>query len=86
MTAQIITPYFGATVVGKQRNTIVQEMSLHLIAGKVDLDDDREIIECLYDAPERYGWNVIKVHLDDAIMVARQHHVAVQMMRPQAAE
>lgn len=68
-----VTPFYGATTAGKSRDEIVGEMAMHLVAGGIDLDDedDRDIVACLYDAPERYGWKIIKQHLDDAVLYAR---------------
>ena len=68
-----VTPFYGATLVGKSRDEIVGEMAMHLVDGEIDLDDDEngDIVACLLDAPERYGWKIVKVHLDDAVLYAR---------------
>jgi hypothetical protein len=68
-----VTPFYGATVAGKHRDEIVGEMAMHLVDGEVDLDDNAngEIVACLLDAPERYGWKIVKAHLDDAVLYAR---------------
>lgn len=69
-----VTPFYGATVVGKSRTEIVGEMAMHLIAGEIDLDDEDngDVVACLFDAPERYGWKLIKAHVDDAVLYARE--------------
>lgn len=68
-----VTPFYGATVTGKSRDEIVGELAAHLVAGEIDLDDEDngDIVACLLDAPERYGWKIVKAHMDDAVLYAR---------------
>jgi hypothetical protein len=68
-----VTPFYGATVIGKSRDEIVGELATHLVNGEIDLDDEDngDIVACLLDAPERYGWKIVKAHMDDAVLYAR---------------
>lgn len=68
-----VTPFYGATVVGMSRDAIVGEMAGHLVENSIDLDDEdnSDIVACLCEAPQRYGWKLIKAHVDDAVLYAR---------------
>lgn len=68
-----VTPFYGATVIGKSRDEIVGELARHLVNGEIDLDDEDngDIVACLLDASERYGWKIVKAHMDDAVLYAR---------------
>lgn len=68
-----VTPFYGATVIGMSRDAIVGEMAGHLVESAVDLDDEDngDIVACLLDAPQRYGWRIVRAHIDDAVLYAR---------------
>lgn len=58
------------------RAGIVKLMADHLVAAMMcdalDIGDDAEVIDCLLNTPEQFRWSVIRTHLDDALLQAKQ--------------
>jgi hypothetical protein len=67
------------------RAAIVKRMAEHLVAGilhdKLDTSSERDIIETLYNAEDRFHYRVILDHFDDAKAEALQMMVAMEMSK-----
>jgi hypothetical protein len=75
----------GEYQVAKSREDTIRCMADHLVAGAagtLDLNQDRDVIQYLMDAPEQFRWKVIRPHLEAALDEARQTiAVATEMAR-----
>lgn len=83
MSASVI-PYFGSTITGMSREDIVKEMTMHLIAGRIDPSCEDEAFEYLYDVEQRYGYKIIEAHLKDALYELGQYYIEREMRKERA--
>lgn len=68
-----------APVVLPERETLIHDMAMHLIAGMtegLDLSSDFDVIRYLKNTTEAYRASVITSHMDEAIYEARQTVIA----------
>ncbi len=67
---------------------LIQEMANQLYAGilgGLNTSSDQDVIQYLYNAPQRYHYRLILNHYDRALLEAKQMMVAAEMSKPGAA-
>ena len=61
---------------------LIKEMADHIVAGVAGglcTSNDRDVIACLWNAPQRYHHRLILDHLDAALFEAKQILIAAEM-------